>query len=287
MTEPTPGIPAQTSPDAAADGNHYTPSSAPTFAPASATTEQNATATAATPQAVATDPSTATETPAANPADQEASLVVFGAPPGAEPAGAPTVADRANQLVDRAGDAISEAADKAHEAIGEAAERAGEALSEAAHDAVNRIRNNATLPAARGRTTIANEVVEKVAGIAAREVPGVYDLGGDVARLFSSVRERLNLGEESKAQGVAVRLEGPAAEITVTIVVEFGFVVSSVTDKVREKVISSVEALLQLDVKSVDVVVDDIHVDEDGPVGNDKERAHGYSSTTEAIVVGQ
>jgi uncharacterized alkaline shock family protein YloU len=210
----------------------------------------------------------------------------------------PTAADRANDLVERAGDAISDAADKAQEALGDAAgkageaigaaaEKAGAALSEAAHNAVTRIRNNAELPAARGRTTIANEVVEKIAGIAAREVPGVYDLGGDVARLFTSIRERLNLGEESKAQGVAVRLEGKGAEITVTIVVEFGFVVSSVTDKVREKVISSVEALLQLDVHSVDVVVDDIHVEEDGPVGNDKERAHGYSAATDAIVVGQ
>jgi uncharacterized alkaline shock family protein YloU len=52
-------------------------------------------------------------------------------------------------------------------------------------------------------------------------------------------------------------------------------------------VISSVEALLQLDVHSVDVVVDDIHVEEDGPIGNDKERAHGYSAATDAIVVGQ
>jgi uncharacterized alkaline shock family protein YloU len=263
MTEPTPAelasnpVPAQPGAQAAPDGGAaaYSPASAPTFA-------------AATPQAATPETS------------------------------APTVADRANDLVERAGDAISDAADKAQEALGDAAEKAGDAigaaaekagaaLSEAAHTAVTRIRNNAELPAARGRTTIANEVVEKIAGIAAREVPGVYDLGGDVARLFSSIRERLNLGEESKAQGVSVRLEGKSAEITVTIVVEFGFVVSSVTDKVREKVISSVEALLQLDVQSVDVIVDDIHVDEDGPIGNDKERAHGYSTSTDAIVVGQ
>ena len=54
-----------------------------------------------------------------------------------------------------------------------------------------------------------------------------------------------------------------------TLVLEFGFVVSSVTDKVREKVISSVEALLELDVTAVDILVDDIHVEDDGPVGDD------------------
>jgi uncharacterized alkaline shock family protein YloU len=299
MTEPTPGIPAQTSadaaPDAGATNNAYTPGSVPTFGAAQATASTEFPAQTEAASGHAAEPATAQpdhgpNATADSTSDQQAGLVVAGP--------VPTAADRATQLVDRAGDAINDAAEKAHDAIGEAAEKAGEAisaaadragdaLSEAAHNAVTRLRNNATLPAARGRTTIANEVVEKIAGIAAREVPGVYDLGGDVARLFSSIKERLNLGEESKAQGVSVRLDGAAAEITVTIVVEFGFVVSSVTDKVREKVISSVEALLQLDVKAVDVVVDDIHVDEDGPIGNDKERAHGYNSATEAIVVGQ
>jgi len=152
---------------------------------------------------------------------------------------------------------------------------------------VTRLRNNATLPADRGATRIADEVVQKIAGIAAREVPGVFDLGGDVARLFSAVRERLHLGEESAAQGVSVKLEGKTAEIVVTIVLEFGFQVYSVTDKVREKVISSVENLLGLDVTSVDVAVDDVHIPDDAPVGNDAERAASYTPETRAIVVGQ
>src|SRR5205085_10128226 len=99
----------------------------------------------------------------------------------------------------------------------------------------------------------------------------VYDLGGDVARIFSAVKERLHLGEESAAQGVSVKLEGKTAEIEVVIVIEFGFQVFSVTEKVREKVISSVENLLGLDVTAVDVSVDDVHIDEDGPVGTDAE----------------
>ena len=259
MTEPNPGIPAQT--------------------------------------AAAAAPDAAAPAEPANPVTYQPVTPPPAAPPEATEAASAPVAGRAVQFVDRAGDVISEAADTAQDALGEAAEKAGEvlsaaadkaqdALADAARTAMTRIRNNAELPAARGRTTIANEVVEKIAGIAAREVPGVYDLGGDVARMFSAVRDRLHLGEESKAQGVSVRLDGATAEIDVTIVIEFGFVVSSVTDKVREKVISSVEALLQLDVKSVDVMVDDIHIDQDGPVGNDAERAHGYSSTTEGIVVG-
>jgi uncharacterized alkaline shock family protein YloU len=59
-----------------------------------------------------------------------------------------------------------------------------------------------------------------------------------------------------------------------------------VTDKVREKVISSVENLLGLEVTGVDVTVDDVHIPDDGPVGNDQERAATYSAETKAIVVG-
>ena len=191
-------------------------------------------------------------------------------------------ADVAADVKERAGEAL----ESAGEAISETAGKVADATKEAASSVVSRLRNNASLPAERGKTTIANEVVEKIAGIAAREVPGVYDLGGDAARLFSSVRERLHLGEESAAQGVSVRLEGKTAEIEVVIVIEFGFVVYSVTEKVREKVISSVENLLGLEVTAVDVTVDDVHIDDEGPIGNDAERAVGYSTETKAIVVG-
>ena len=191
-----------------------------------------------------------------------------------------------NGAADRVNERLHEMAGRAGEAIAQATDEAGERISGATQAAVTRIRNNASLPASRGTTTIANEVVEKIAGIAARDVPGVYDLGGDTVRLLSSVREKLHLGEESKAQGIAVRLNGKEADLSITIVLEYGFVVSSVTDAVREKTISAVETLLGLEVTNVDILVDDIHVDHDGPVGDDASRAAGYSSGTQAIKVG-
>jgi Uncharacterized protein conserved in bacteria len=194
-----------------------------------------------------------------------------------------TVKEKAAEFAGQAGEAL----EKAGDAVQDAAGRALAATKEAAANVADRIRNNASLPASRGRTTIANEVVEKIAGIAAREVPGVYDLGGDVARVFAAVKERLKLGEESSAQGISVKLDGKTAEIEVVIVIEFGFQVFSVTEKVREKVISSVENLLGLEVLAVDVTVDDVHVSEEGPIGNDAERAKGYVSETKAIVVGE
>jgi uncharacterized alkaline shock family protein YloU len=180
-----------------------------------------------------------------------------------------------------AGDAaerVSTFANGAADRVGDAASAAAAAYGRIAADVVDRLRNNAELAAERGTTIIANEVVEKITGIAAREVPGVYDLGGDVARVFAAVKERIGLGDadEDSDRGVSVRLDGRTAAIRIVLVIEYGFVVYSVTEKVRTKVINSVENLLGLDVTAVDIVVDDVHVDDSGPVPNDEARAAGY-----------
>ena len=193
--------------------------------------------------------------------------------------------ETAGEYADKARETAGEYADRARETAGEyadrareTAERVGAATGRIASDLVERMRNNAELTADRGTTTIANEVVEKIAAIAAREVPGVYDLGGDVARLFASVKERIGLGRdkdggESADQGVKVRLEGRQATVTVTLVIEYGYVVHSVTDGVRMKVIGAVENLLGLEVTACDIVVDDVHVTDKPTVGDDEAHA--------------
>ncbi|MEJ3747152.1 Asp23/Gls24 family envelope stress response protein [Actinomycetes bacterium KLBMP 9797] len=162
--------------------------------------------------------------------------------------------------------------------INDAVERAAAASGRVASQVVERFRNNAELSVERGMTKIADEVVEKIAGIAAREVPGVHDLGGDVARFFASFKDRIGLGDaDSDAdRGLSVRLEGRTAVVDVTLVIEYGFVVHSVTEKVRAKVIGAIENLLGLDVTEVNILVDDVHVPDDGPVGNDEARAATY-----------
>lgn len=162
-------------------------------------------------------------------------------------------------------DKVEEVAGRAGDAVEQAASRAGEAVERVA----TRLRNTAMLAEERGTTTIADEVVGKIAGIAAREVAGVHDLGGDLARGFAALKERVGLGDadggEESDRGVRTRLEGTVAVIDMTIVIEFGFVVHSVTDAVRAKVISSVENMLGLEVTEVNIRVDDVHVPDDEP----------------------
>ncbi len=169
---------------------------------------------------------------------------------------------RISEAVDKVGDVAGDVAEKV--GVAAAAERAAAATGRIASQVVDRLRNEAELAAERGTTMIADEVVEKIAGIATREVPGVYDLGGDVARIFAAVKERVGLGEaKTENKGVSVTLSGKTAEVNLTIVIEYGYVVYSVTEKVRAKVISAIENLLGLEVTTVDILVDDVHVSDE------------------------
>ncbi|GAA3511143.1 Asp23/Gls24 family envelope stress response protein [Actinocatenispora rupis] len=114
----------------------------------------------------------------------------------------------------------------------------------------------------RGTTAIAGDVVEKVAAFAAEQVDGVFDLGGDVARAISTVREPIDIGEGTSRRGVHVELSGRQARITLTLVVQFGHPAMQVAGQVRENVIAAVETMMELDVGECNVIIDDIHVED-------------------------
>ncbi|MGX7676041.1 Asp23/Gls24 family envelope stress response protein [Plantactinospora sp. DSM 117369] len=120
----------------------------------------------------------------------------------------------------------------------------------------------AAAPAAapRGGTEVSEEVIEKIAGTAARSVPGVADLGGDVARFFNSVLDKVGLDEVGDAgRGVSAEVKGTSATIKIVLVIEAGHVVQEVTEAVRAKVIEAVEKY-GLTVAEVNVKVDDIEL---------------------------
>jgi uncharacterized alkaline shock family protein YloU len=114
----------------------------------------------------------------------------------------------------------------------------------------------------RGTTAIADDVVEKVAGFAAEQVDGVFDLGGDVARALNTIREKFRLGEGSSRRGVHVELAGRSVRITLTLVIQFGHPAMQVAEEVRENVIAAVETMLAMDVAEVNVIIDDVHVED-------------------------
>jgi uncharacterized alkaline shock family protein YloU len=110
----------------------------------------------------------------------------------------------------------------------------------------------------KGTTTIANGVVTKIAGIAAREVAGVHKLGGGVARALGAVTQRLP-GGESPSQGVSVETGETEAAVDVTVVVEYGESIPNVAQQIRENIVQRIEGLTGLKVTQVNVEVNDLH----------------------------
>ncbi len=110
----------------------------------------------------------------------------------------------------------------------------------------------------RGATTIADSVVTKVAGIAAREVPGIYQLGGAGSRALGNVTQRVGIGD-MRTQGVTVEVGERQAAVDLTVVVEYGESIPQLTQHVRDQIIKRVEGITGLEVTEVNIAVDDLH----------------------------
>lgn len=116
----------------------------------------------------------------------------------------------------------------------------------------------------RGRTTIADAVVQKIAGIATREVAGVYDLGTGGTRAIGAVRERITSSRgPNVAQGVSVEVGETQAAVDVDIVCDYGVSIAELAAAVRRNVTEAIERMTGLEVAEVNIAVDDIHLDDD------------------------
>ncbi|MFI8228754.1 Asp23/Gls24 family envelope stress response protein [Streptomyces sp. NPDC085900] len=119
-------------------------------------------------------------------------------------------------------------------------------------------------PETRGRTTIADGVVEKIAGIAAREVPGIHALGGGFTRTMGAMRDRVPGGQASAGRGVKVEVGEKQTAIDLQVVVEYGVSITDLAAEVRENVIAAVERMTGLEVVEVNIAVNDVYLpDED------------------------
>lgn len=112
----------------------------------------------------------------------------------------------------------------------------------------------------KGTTTIADIVVQKVAGLAAREVPGVHALGGGGARAFGALRDRIPGASSSIGQGVSVEVGEKQAAVDLEIVVEYGVHIAEVARVVRRNVIIAIEQMTALEVVEVNINVNDVHI---------------------------
>ncbi|MFG2715492.1 Asp23/Gls24 family envelope stress response protein [Streptomyces goshikiensis] len=117
-----------------------------------------------------------------------------------------------------------------------------------------------TAPESRGRTTIADSVVEKIAGMATREVPGIHRLGSGMARTLGAVADKVPGGRPSVSRGVKVEVGERQAAIDLDVVVEYGVAIVDIAADVRTSVVTAVERMTGLEVVEVNIAVADVHL---------------------------
>lgn len=120
--------------------------------------------------------------------------------------------------------------------------------------------NVSRLVSNQGTTSIADAVVQKIAGLSAREVPGVHDLGSGTARAIGALRERIPGASASAGQGVAVEVGEKQAAVDLQIVVEYGVAITDVSRSIRRNVITSIEQMTGLEVVEVNINVSDVYI---------------------------
>jgi uncharacterized alkaline shock family protein YloU len=130
----------------------------------------------------------------------------------------------------------------------------------------------ATSATGPGRTTVANVVVQKIAGRAAREISGVYDFGGGGGvRTLGAITERIPGARASAGRGVTVEVGERQAAIDLDIVVEYGVPIAQLAQSIRRNVIASVEQMTSLEVVEVNINVNDLHVPDEGDTASDSD----------------
>ncbi len=126
-------------------------------------------------------------------------------------------------------------------------------------------RGRSELITERGKTSIADAVVAKIAGIAAQEISGVHNMGAGAARALGALKEKLPMGSSgpSASQGVSVEVGERQAAIDVDLVAEYGVSIPDLAQAVRDNVSQSVERMTGLEVTEVNVNVDDVWLGEE------------------------
>jgi len=112
-----------------------------------------------------------------------------------------------------------------------------------------------------GKNTIAEGVVQKVAGIAAREVRGVHALGGGAARALGAIRGVIN--QQDHGQGVSVEVGETQVAADIVIVAEYPVELQRVADDVRKSVSDAISQVVGMQVTEVNVTVSDVHLPSD------------------------
>ncbi len=118
--------------------------------------------------------------------------------------------------------------------------------------------SNNPLQTDRGNTTIADNVVSKIAGISAQEVDGIR-MGSGASQTASNLLGSITGGSGgSQTQGVSVEVGQEEAALDLTLTAEYGKSIPQLAEAVRRNVANRVESLVGLRVTEVNITVQNI-----------------------------
>jgi uncharacterized alkaline shock family protein YloU len=109
----------------------------------------------------------------------------------------------------------------------------------------------------RGNTSIADNVVSKIAGIAAQEVDGIR-MGSGASQTASNLLGSITGGGGGQTQGVSVEVGQEEAALDLTLTAEYGKSIPQLAEAVRRNVANRVESLVGLRVTEVNITVQNI-----------------------------
>ena len=99
-----------------------------------------------------------------------------------------------------------------------------------------------------GTVKIADDVVAVIAGLAATEVQGVEAMAGNISNELMS-----KMGVKKLSKGVKVEVLDKRVKADLNLIVEYGYNIPAISQKVQEKVKSTIENMTGLEVTDVNI----------------------------------
>ena len=110
-----------------------------------------------------------------------------------------------------------------------------------------------------GKITVAEGVVTKIAGLAAREIAGVHAMGTTTGRALGALKERIpGSSGPNVTQGVSAEMGETQVALDLDVVIEYGVSIADLGRSIQRNVKNAVERMTGMEVTEVNVSVGDV-----------------------------